>query len=59
MLTHIQQEYSCKCTKTTTSGVVHTFPALQSYSMKSFTAFIMPIVPILFVTFKKDLKSKK
>ena len=45
--------------QTTISGVVDTFPALQSYSMTFFTAIIMSIVPILFVIFKKDLKSKK
>jgi hypothetical protein len=45
--------------QTTISGVVDTFPALQPYSIIFFTAIIMSIVPILFVTSKKDLKSKK
>ncbi|MDQ3970529.1 MAG: hypothetical protein M3227_02445 [Thermoproteota archaeon] len=44
--------------QTTISGVVDTFPALQSYSMMFFTAIIMSIVPILFVTFKKILNPK-
>ncbi len=44
--------------QTTISGVVDTFPALQSYSMIFFTAIITSIVPILFVTFKKILNPK-